>query len=254
MEHRKSPAQRVSHDTDIRRRKGDDNVRTTTTISRMSRGRRTTYSSREVKTISRATQTAHTGNDRSSLISTASQTTSLLNSPINIATKTGTATKIFSTRARTTTAAEQEREQDIRSDRREDMTNQSSVTTQTTYTRNILSRPTVLIMASTQRQQEDNNRRQTDALFLIRSAIRYLASIITGEQYRQIQIVQPMLINIKHHFEGLDESTPNRQDVLQLVDFLTNREFHHYRNMQTVEAIVNRIILHRAEYDQGCAL
>ena len=130
----------------------------TTKISRTSRARRTTYISREVKTISRATQTAHTGNDRGSLVSTAYQTTSALNSPINIATKTGTATKIFSTRTRMTTATEQEREQDIRSDRQEDMMNQSSVTTQTTYMSNVLTRPTVLIMASTQRQQEDNNK------------------------------------------------------------------------------------------------
>ena len=137
-------------------------------------------------------------------------------------------------------------------DRRKDLTDQSSVTTHTTYTSNLLSRPTVLMMAS--RQQEDNNRRPTDVLFLVRSAIRYLASIITGDQYRQMQIVQPMLINIKHHFDGLDESTPNRHDVLQLIEFLTNREFHHYRNNQTVEAIVNRIMIDRPDYEHGCAL
>ena len=220
----------------------------------MSRARRTPYISREVKTISRATQTAHNSNSRGSLNSTASQTTSPLNSPIDIATKKESATKILSTIARTTNAAEQTREQDIRSNRREDLTDQSSVTTQTTYTSNLLGRPTVLIMASTQRQQEDNNRRPIDVLFLVRSAIRYLASIITGDQYRQMQIVQPMLINIKHHFDDLDESTHNRQDVLQLIDFLTNREFHHYRNNQTIEAIVNRIMIDRPEYEHGCVL
>ena len=255
MDHRKSTAHKpdtpdtVSHDAGIRRGKTDDIARTTTKISRTSRARRTAHISRETTTISRATQTTHS---RNSLQSTASQTTSPLNSPIDIATKTESTTKIFSTRPRTTSATEQTREQNVRSDRRKDLTDQSSVTTHTTYTSNFLSRPTVLMMAA--RQQEDNNRRPTDVLFLVRSAIRYLASIITGDQYRQMQIVQPMLINIKHHFDGLDESTPNRQDVLQLIDFLTNLEFHHYQNNQAVEAIVNRIMIDQPDYEHGCSL
>ena len=118
MEHRKSPAQRpntsdtVPHDTDNRQGKRQNTARTTTKISRTSRARRTTYISREVTTISRATQTAHTSNSPSSFNSTASQTTSPLNPPIYIATKTGTSTKVFSTRT-AMIGSEQKREQDI---------------------------------------------------------------------------------------------------------------------------------------------
>ena len=130
------------------------------------------------------------------------------------------------------------------------MMSQLSVTTDTTYTSSVLGRPSVLIMAS--RQQQD--KRPADVLFLVKSAIRCLASIITSNQYRDIQIVQPMLINIKHHFDQLDESTHNRKDVVEIIDFLTNKDFHHYRNKQTIDMIVNRIMLDRPEYEQGCAL
>ena len=255
MEHHKSTAQRpntsntVPHDTDNRRGKRQNTARPTTKISRTSRTRRTTYIGREVTTISRATQTLHTSNSPSGINSTASQTTSPLNSPIDIATKTGTSTKVFSMTT-ATIGSEQEQEQDIQSDRREDLTNQLNVTTQTTYTSSLLGRPSVLIMAS--RQQQD--RRPADVLFLVKSAIRYPASIITSNQYREIQIVQPMLINIKHHFDQLDESTHNRKDVLEIIDFLTNKDFHHYQNKQMIGMIVNRIMLDRPEYEHGCAL